>query len=523
MRRTPILLSAVAMLSSAAVPAARADSLSPDALTSVPGLPPAALKVMNGPAYRGAQWFISVRDVTTGRSLISLNADTFAQPGSVVKTYSMGAGWLYFGPRSHVVTPVKHTGRVVSGTLRGDLILVGKGDMTMDGRTKPNGTVDYTNLDHNDANQIPGATLTPENPLTGLNKLARQVRASGIRRVSGNVIVDDRLWKTFHLENGPVTPIDINQNLIDYVTRPGRVGAVASIRMRPKVAPWTVTSRVTTVAAGKTTHIDVSSTGHGRIVLSGTIAKNSRPVVNTYAFDDPATYARTAFIEALQRAGVTVSANPTAVNPAKLLPSRKRTAKLQTIARLRSLPLAQEAKYVLKVSYNRGGQMMLCRLAAAAGSTDCDAGLAKAQQILAKAGLDTRNDVLIDGSGLSGNLITADNQVQLETIMSRAPEAAAWQSALPILGVDGSLAQVQTHSPAAGKIFAKTGTLAGGDLFNGRLILPTKALGGYIDARSGQRLAFAIIVTNSVFSDLEGVFAANDDVGKVAAIIQQAY
>ncbi|MFZ0384082.1 MAG: hypothetical protein WAL22_00315 [Solirubrobacteraceae bacterium] len=38
-----------------------------------------------------------------------------------------------------------------------------------------------------------------------------------------------------------------------------------------------------------------------------------------YAFSDPATYARTAFIEAPQRAGVTITANPVAANPAKLL------------------------------------------------------------------------------------------------------------------------------------------------------------------------------------------------------------
>ena len=493
------------------------------AVTSVPGLPAAALKVMDRPAYRYSQWFISVKDLTTGKPVISLNADTLAQPGSVVKTYSMGAGWLHFGPNSHVVTPVKRTGRMVGHTLDGNLILIGKGDMTMDGRTKPNGTVDYTNLDHNDANQLPGATLTPENPLAGLDKLARQVRASGIRRVSGNVIVDDRLWKTFDLENGPVTPLDINQNLIDFTTRPGKVGQTATTRMRPRVAPWTVTSQVKTVRARGSTEISVSSPSHGKLLLTGTIPVGSKPVVNVYAFSDPATYARTAFIEALQRAGVTVTANPIVANPAKLLPSRPSAAKLTTVARLRSLPLSQEAKYVLKVSYNRGGQMMICRLAAAAGSTDCNAGLAHARQIWAKAGLHTKSAVLIDGSGLNGNLITADNQVQLETIMAKAPEAAAWRSALPILGVDGSLFQVQTHSPAAGHVFAKTGTLGGIDIFNHRFIVPTKALGGYIDARDGRRLAFAIIVTNSVFPDLKGVFEANDDVGKIAAIIQQAY
>ncbi len=77
--------------------------------------------------------------------------------------------------------------------------------------------------------------------------------------------------------------------------------------------------------------------------------------------------------------------------------------------------------------------------------------------------------------------------------------------------------------PATGKIFAKTGTLIGGDLFNNRVPVHTKALGGYIDARSGRHLAFFIAVTNGVFPSIDGAFTANEDVGKVATIIQQSY
>jgi serine-type D-Ala-D-Ala carboxypeptidase/endopeptidase (penicillin-binding protein 4) len=166
---------------------------------------------------------------------------------------------------------------------------------------------------------------------------------------------------------------------------------------------------------------------------------------------------------------------------------------------------------------------MICRLAVAAGSADCDAGMPKAAGIWRKAGLDTTGAVLVDGSGLSGNLITMDNEVQLQSIMNARPDVAAWQAALPILGVDGSLAQVQAGGPATGKVFAKTGSLGAPDFFNDRFLLPTKALGGYMDTKGGRRFAFAIVVTNSVFSELAGVLEANDDVGKVAATIQQSY
>jgi D-alanyl-D-alanine carboxypeptidase/D-alanyl-D-alanine-endopeptidase (penicillin-binding protein 4) len=80
---------------------------------------------------------------------------------------------------------VVHTGRIVGGVLQGDLVLIGKGDLTMDGQTGPDGKVVFTNLDHNDANVLPGATIAGNDPLAGLDKLAAQVRDAGIRRVRG--------------------------------------------------------------------------------------------------------------------------------------------------------------------------------------------------------------------------------------------------------------------------------------------------------------------------------------------------
>lgn len=507
----------------AAAGSGSAGPVSGSAAVPVPGLDASALAVMNDPAYAQGQWAIAVKDLRTGESLVALNDRTLFEPGSVVKTYSTGAAWQQFGPDSTLVTPVRRTGEITDGTLAGDLILVGQGDLTMGGRTKPDGTVDYTNLDHNDANAIPGATLTTEDPLAGLDDLAAQVKSAGVNSVSGDVIVDDRLWAAHHLENGPVTPIIINQNVIDFTTTPGQVGQSATSDLRPAVAPWTVTSQVQTVAAGGKTEIKVASPQFGSVVLTGTIAADSAPVVNTYAFDDPARFARTAFIEALGRAGVTVTADPVAVNPEAALPDQSAVSGLPAVAQLTSLPLREEAEYVMKISYNLGAETLVCRLAVAAGSTSCGDGLAKAAEIWSAAGLDTKGATLIDGSGLPGNLITAANQADLQIIMASRPDAEQWRAVLPILGVDGSLTMVQPDGPAAGKVFAKTGTLGSGDLFNDRLRLGSKSLGGYIDAASGRRLAFAIISTNSVFADIQGVFAANDDVGKVATAIQQTF
>ena len=78
-------------------------------------------------------------------------------------------------------TPVYRQGTVDDkGVLTGDLILVPAGDLTLGGRLNDDGTIAFTDFDHNDANNLGTAILPPQDPLHGLDSLARQVRASGI-------------------------------------------------------------------------------------------------------------------------------------------------------------------------------------------------------------------------------------------------------------------------------------------------------------------------------------------------------
>jgi D-alanyl-D-alanine carboxypeptidase/D-alanyl-D-alanine-endopeptidase (penicillin-binding protein 4) len=493
--------------------------------SSIPGLSQQAVEVMNSPPYSHATWAVSVTDAASGEKLVDYNANAFLEPASVTKTYSVGGGWLQFGPDSRIVTPVVRTGTVANGQLTGDLILVAKGDITMGGQTGADGKVVFTNLDHNDANAIPGATLANNNPLAGLDQLAQQVKASGITAVSGRVEVDDRLFVTKDLgeDDGPVSPIVINNNLIDIVTTPGQPGQPSTFTMRPEVAPWTVDNKVTTVPAGGTTKIAVSSSRDGVITLTGTIAADSAPTLNVWHLTDPATFARTAFIEALQRAGVTVSAPPTQVNTVAGLGSEAEVNSLPKVASLEGLSYDQNATYILKISYNRGAQTQVCLLAVAAGSKDCDDGFPQLAKVLSKAGIDPLQASLVDGSGLPGNFITAASEGQLQRVFAARPDAAAWRAALPTMGVDGSIATVQVDSPAKGQVSAKTGTLGAADLLNNRLRLETKALGGYITAKSGRQLTVTIIMNQAMFSDIQGVFAANEDLGKIATSIWESY
>jgi D-alanyl-D-alanine carboxypeptidase/D-alanyl-D-alanine-endopeptidase (penicillin-binding protein 4) len=65
-----------------------------------------------------------------------------------------------------------------------------------------------------------------------------------------------------------------------------------------------------------------------------------------------------------------------------------------------------------------------------------------------------------------------------------------------VLGRDGTLADIQTGSPAAGHVTAKTGTYSVGDPLNRRLLVTGKGLAGYLTTAAGRHLAFALYVNN---------------------------
>jgi D-alanyl-D-alanine carboxypeptidase len=72
----------------------------------------------------------------------------------------------------------------------------------------------------------------------------------------------------------------------------------------------------------------------------------------------------------------------------------------------------------------------------------------------------------------------------------------SFHDALPILGKDGTLFQIQVNSPAAGHVFAKTGTYGRSDLLHQGFMVDSKALAGYMTTKSGKKISFAIFVNH---------------------------
>jgi len=484
---------------------------------------------MNSSFYRYGEWGYLEVDPSDGRTVRALAPpDRLYIPGSSTKLFSVSATLDDLGFDHRLETPIYAQGEVKYDTLTGDLVLVASGDLTMGGRTTTDGTVAFTSVDHTYANDVPGATLTTEDPLAGLNEIAEQVRDSGITRVDGDVVVDDRLFDppptgepNPNLDPWP-SPITINDNVIDVEITPGQVGeAPESVTWRPQLAPYQIDVQAETVSAGEPNTVSVSTASDGHIVVSGNIAADAGKLLRVATIEDPATFARTALIEALQRAGVSVSASPTGSNPTSDLPEKGSYEADAKVATYESPPFSEYAKLILKVSHNYGANLNVCLMAVEAGSTDCNDGFPVMKSFFEKASVDTSQVALADGRGGNpSDRFTPQAATDLLRYWLEQPQAETSRMMLPELGVDGSLADVCEDCPANGKVFAKTGTVALPDLINGRLI-QAESLGGYLEVEPGRFHVFYLVVNGATAQDIDDALQIFDDLADISAILQE--
>jgi D-alanyl-D-alanine carboxypeptidase/D-alanyl-D-alanine-endopeptidase (penicillin-binding protein 4) len=512
--------------------------------SSNPGVPDAIQAIMDKPVYKKADWSMLAFDLTTGKTIASKHANTMAFTGSTRKLFSVGAALETLGADHTTTTGVYRSGSVDgSGVLTGNLVFVGAGDLTLGGRRTADDGIAFENFDHNDANNLGTAGLTPQDPLAGLDALAKQVRESGITRINGNVTVDDRLFTSYRVPNQQllITPTMLNENMVDVTVTPTQPGKPAIVDYRPKTSGFSVTGSVMTTAAGTdpTVAIPDGTTPNGSEVtgvvdcvgtpsctgtISGTIPVDySAPLsgdhqfVGTFRIDNPENFARTAFIDALGRAGVSVSADAVGANPSVTLPAESAYTDQTRVAAYTSPPFSAQAKLILKVSLNLGANLALTQFGLAKGENTVSGALAAERKELIARGIPGNSfDFPTNGSGSPDSKATPRAIVDMLTSMNDTSVSAQYRDALPVLGVDGSLAGTGTKLPAKGHVHGKTGTTVS----DGKLV--AQNLAGYVDARNGHRIAYAIVLNNyGTLKSISDVSAVLEDEAAIANVLYE--
>jgi D-alanyl-D-alanine carboxypeptidase/D-alanyl-D-alanine-endopeptidase (penicillin-binding protein 4) len=455
--------------------------------------------ILQSPQYAHSSFGISVYDLDSHRQIYGLNDRRYFLAASTTKLLTEGTTLSLLGPDYRFRTNVYRTGNIdADGTLHGDLVLLASGDPNLSGRMHRDGTLAFENEDHS-YDGGPDTKAVPGDPLMVLNDFAQQIAARGITHVTGRVIVDDALYPSGFAELGTgaiVSPIMVNDNIVDVTVSPGaKAGDPTSFTVSPQTSYTKFVNRSTTAGKGSDRTIsladgDSNDAGVETVTIKGTLAQDSPSILYAYDVASPRRFAEMALTDELQRIGVDVeqSGVDARADHAKLAPFY---LSKNVVASHVSAALSEDVKVTLKVSDNLHADTMPYLWA----HGDIRKAFALERAFLTRGGLDA--DEVVQNDGLGGDaFIQPQFMVRYLAYLRRQPFFKTMFASLPVMGVDGTLYNIEVHSPAAGKVFAKTGTWGAGDALNQRGMISAKGLAGYMTTRSGRHIAFCFYINN---------------------------
>jgi D-alanyl-D-alanine carboxypeptidase/D-alanyl-D-alanine-endopeptidase (penicillin-binding protein 4) len=445
----------------------------------------------SSPAARTAFWGIQIVDLGTGKTLYQLNPDHYFIPASNAKLFTaalaltrLGAGFT-FQTRVLAEAPPDAAGRI-----RGPLRLAGGGDPNLSARAVPYRMGPVTG-----------------NPLAAIDDLADQLAARGVRRVEGDIIGDDTwyVWQPYAIgwavedpqsdDGPPVSALALADNVLTLTVRPGaKFGDAAALSLLPPGEYYRIDNRVRTVAAGGERRIQFERIPGSRYArLWGVIPLRDHGEDLPIAVEDPAQFAAQALVTALERRGIAVGGSAIAEhlypNTLASLDQAPQPAPLAgtELGRRVSAPLIEDLRITAKTSQNLHAELALRAVGRARRNVGSfEAGMAEMRTFLDDAGIDPAGYSLMDGSGLSRlDLVTPSTVIKLLRYMYQSPVRDQWISILPVAARDGTLSARFGGTAAAGRVFAKTGTLA-----------HVSALSGYLQRPDGTWVAFSVLVNN---------------------------
>ncbi|HVT41314.1 MAG TPA: D-alanyl-D-alanine carboxypeptidase/D-alanyl-D-alanine-endopeptidase [Gemmatimonadaceae bacterium] len=445
------------------------------------------------PMFRNAYWGILVVDPAAGDTLYSRNAGKLFMPASNQKILTGATALAQLGTAYRFSTWFVSSAPIVGGVLTGDLIVVGRGDPSV-------------------SDAMMGDAMKP------LRAAADSLYALGVREIAGSLVKGGNAfpdttigpwgWQDLDTPSGAaVDELFFNNGLARVTVYGGdRVGDSVRVRSAPARTVPTLVADFTTAeppapangaAGGGRGNVGGGGRG-GRGGRSGTVRaisdmRGSRPVVHLtgwvaphdsvvaqVALRDPASAWLQAFAEALADRGIVLRGDIVRTPDAVITDQRR-------LFTLSSPTLGQILPKFLKPSQNQIGELLLHTLGLErTGVGSADSGRRVVERQIVSWGADTAGLVVRDGSGLSRHdYVTPETIVKILDAMRRREDFKAFYDALPIGGVDGTIANRMRGTPAQGNVRAKTGTVD-----------RSHSLSGYVTTTDGRMLMFSFQANN---------------------------
>ena len=440
----------------------------------------------------GIRWGLVIADAD-GREIVAIDPEGRYVPASNTKLFTTAAAFWKLSNLDGNDQASAASAYLVSGKSKAsDVVLVGRGDARL--------------------------SSAPDCKVDCLATIADAVAAK--TRVVGDVIGDDSLfpderwspgmsWNNIPTRSGTgvsaltlddneevvtVTPVANNSVVLGssgYFTLENGVESLPPVTQLVEVARGATPAPATPVV--NRTNLDVTRLPASRVLrITGTIVEGSAPQTVRAGVDDPADRAAWMLAKMLRERGVKVLGKPKSRH-AIATPGDVRAAAAaavdaavmaaaEPVGQAMPGPLRADLSIINKDSQNLHAELLLRRVGLVEGTGSIADGQRHVTAMLTSAGLKPRQFYFADGSGMSTyNRVAPRGVVTFLRWTAAQLWGADFRATLPIGGVDGTLANRFKGTSLQGKVFAKTGTLNA-----------TNALAGFLTARSGKTLTFAI-------------------------------
>ena len=458
------------------------------------------------PQFAAGLFGVKIVSLDSGKTLFEHDAEKLFSPASNSKLYTVALALDQLGGDHRIKTSLYATVKPDRrGTLKGDLIVYGRGDPTINTR-------------------LHGGDI-----LKALQPLVAALTNAGVKRVTGDLVGDGSFFRGNPYGSGwdcddlqyyygaEISALTINDNILQLAAKPGEgEGAPCKLALVPATTFLLLSNRTQTVAAGGRRSISLHRPlGQNIVYVSGELPLDDPGYTDEATLHNPAGLFVAFFQEALARHGIKVSGKLRTANWLDRQANPLDISNLVELGSVESPAMRDIAREIQKPSQNLYTDLILAHVGALSEATDAssranseDVGIRQLYAFLARAGI-RRSDVQFEeGSGLSRNNLTTPNAtIALLQHMNRHAEAEAFLNALPVAGVDGTLRNRMKGTSAAGNVHAKTGTLRWAN-----------ALSGHVTTAAGERLIFSIMLNRYVAGTNP---PARSEIDKIAVMLAE--
>ena len=433
-------------------------------------------RVFGAPIMARGVWGVDIRSLDTGERLYDRNDGRLMMPASNMKIVTLAATASVLGWDHRFTTTLQTTAPIEGGVLKGDLIVRGGGDPSINARDGRAAAV--------------------------LAEWAAALRAAGVTRIEGRIVGDDNAfdddgigpgWAWDYLQYGyaaPVGALQFNENLATLtVTAAARAGDLASIKLTPGSGLRTLTRAYTGEANSAS---DVSyrrRLDEPLLEVGGSIAVGSPALERTVAVVNPTVFFAQSLKDYLVDRGIDVTGAAVDLDDVASELANG-TGERRTLASTQSPPLRDIATVLMKVSQNLYAETFLKAIGASRGGLGTfEGGLIAVRSTLSSWHVPEDGYVLVDGSGLSRYNYLAASTITaiLEHIYKDPAQRDAFLATLPIAGKDGTISGRMKRTRAEGNALAKTGSISN-----------ARSLSGFVKTRDGEMLVFSILANDFV-------------------------